>query len=73
MRFWDVNRGEIQVSERNMKEINTTNLREMESYVTQETYVFHDSIANNIAIGNLDATREEIIEAAKKHQSMNLL
>lgn len=66
MRFWDVNRGEIQVSERNVKEINTTNLREMESYVTQETYVFHDSIANNIAIGKLDATREEIIEAAKK-------
>ncbi len=66
MRFWDVNHGEIRVSGRNVKEINTANLRNIESYVTQETYLFHDSIANNIAVGNPDATREEIIEAAKK-------
>lgn len=38
----------------------------MESYVTQETYMFHDSIANNIAIGKPGATREEITWAAKK-------
>lgn len=38
----------------------------MESYVTQETYLFHDSIANNIAIGKPGATRNEIMEAAKK-------
>lgn len=38
----------------------------MESYVTQETYLFHDSIANNIAVGKVDATREEIMEAAKR-------
>ena len=38
----------------------------MESYVTQETYLFHDSIANNIAIGKPGATREEIIGAAIK-------
>ena len=38
----------------------------MESYVTQETYLFHDSIANNIAVGKPGASREEIMEAAKK-------
>lgn len=66
MRFWDVNHGRIQVSGQNIQDINTANLRDMESYVTQETYLFHDSIANNIAIGKSDATREEIVEAAKK-------
>lgn len=38
----------------------------MESYVTQETYLFHDSIANNIAVGKPGASRDEIMEAAKK-------
>lgn len=66
MRFWDVNHGRIQVSGQNIQDINTANLRDMESYVTQETHLFHDSIANNIAIGKSDATREEIVEAAKK-------
>ena len=66
MRFWDVQKGEITISGKNVKDINTANLREMESYVTQETYLFHDSIANNIAIGKPGATREEIMEAARK-------
>ena len=66
MRFWDVQDGQVSVSKRDIKEINTGNLRDMESYVTQETYLFHDSIANNIAVGKPGASREEIIEAAKK-------
>ena len=66
MRFWDVNRGEIQVDGQPIKRIPTGKLRDMESYVTQETHLFHDSIANNIAIGKPGASREEIIEAAKK-------
>lgn len=66
MRFWDVNQGEIHVSEAEIKKIPTKMLRDMESYVTQETHLFHDSIANNIAIGKPGATREEIMEAAKK-------
>ena len=52
--------------EKNVKKINTIDLRNMESYVTQETYLFHDSIANNIAVGGPGASREEIIAAAKK-------
>lgn len=66
MRFWDVNQGSITVDEEEIKQIPTKHLRNMESYVTQETHLFHDSIANNIAIAKKDATREEIMEAAKK-------
>lgn len=66
MRFWDVNSGEVSVSGKNIRSLNTANLRQMESYVTQETYLFHDSIANNIAVGKPGASREEIMSAAKK-------
>lgn len=66
MRFWDVNQGAITVDEEDIKHIPTKHLRNMESYVTQETHLFHDSIANNIAIAKPEATREEIMDAAKK-------
>lgn len=66
MRFWDVKQGSIIVDGEEIKKIPTKHLRDMESYVTQETHLFHDSIANNIAIAKPDATRVEIMEAAKK-------
>lgn len=66
MRFWDVNSGMIRIAEKDIRKINTKDLRDMESYVTQETYLFHDSIAYNIAVGKPEASREEIMEAAKK-------
>lgn len=66
MRFWDTNSGEITINGQNIKTIPTKYLRDMQSYVMQETHIFHDSIAANIAIGKPGATREEIIEAAKK-------
>lgn len=66
MRFWDTNSGKITINGQNIKTIPTKHLRDMQSYVTQETHLFHDSIAANIAIGKSGATREEIIEAAKK-------
>ena len=66
MRFWDVNKGNIKISEENVKEIPTKTLRNIQSYVTQETELFHDSIANNVAIGKPGAAREEIIKAAQK-------
>lgn len=66
MRFWDVTKGEAAISGRDIRSVNTSDLRNMESYVTQETCMFHDSIANNIAIGKPGASREEIMEAAKK-------
>ncbi len=66
MRFWDVQKGEILVDGTNVKKMPTKHLRDIESYVTQETQLFHDSIANNIAVAKPGASREEIIEAAKK-------
>ena len=66
MRFWDVNSGTLHVDGEDVRKIPTKYLRDMESYVTQETHLFHDSIANNIAIGKPGATREEIMEAARK-------
>lgn len=66
MRFWSVNKGKITVDGRDVNETPTKHLRDMESYVTQETHLFHDSIANNIAVGKPGASSEEIMEAAKK-------
>ena len=66
MRFWDVNEGSVSVDGEDVRKIPTRHLRDMESYVTQETHLFHDSIANNIAVGSPAASREAIIEAAKK-------
>lgn len=66
MRFWDVQRGSVKISDTDVSEINTGNLRDMESFVTQETQLFHDSIANNLRIAKLDATDEEIESACKK-------
>ena len=66
MRFWKVDNGSINISNKNIEEINTKNLRDMESYVTQETCLFHDSIFNNLRIGKLNATKDEVIEACKK-------
>lgn len=66
MRFWDVQGGSMSVDGTDVRKIPTRHLRDMESYVTQETHLFHDSIANNIAIAKPEASREEIMEAAKK-------
>lgn len=66
MRFWNVQSGKIRISETDIDNINTKNLRAMESFVTQETHLFHDSIKNNMRIAKLDATDEEIVGACKK-------
>ena len=66
MRFWAVAQGEVKISGQNVDAINTSNLRRLESFVTQETHLFHDSIRNNLRIAKLDATDEEIIAACKK-------
>lgn len=66
MRFWSVKQGQISISQQNIDDINTDNLRDIESYMTQETQLFKDTIANNIRIGKLDASDEDVIEACKK-------
>ena len=66
MRFWEVDKGAITIGGKNINEINTSDLRKMQSFVTQDTYLFNDTIANNIGIAKENATIEEIIAAAKK-------
>ncbi len=66
MRFWNVKDGQVMISDRNINDINTDNLRDLESYMTQDTQLFKDTISNNIRIGKLNATDEEVVEACKK-------
>lgn len=66
MRFWETDRGEVSISDRNINKVNTENLRNMESLVSQETHLFHDSIENNLRIAKADASMEEIENACKK-------
>ncbi len=66
MRFWKVQEGTVAISGRSVEEINTENLRQMESFVTQQTHLFHDSIRNNLRIAKQNATDEELIAACKK-------
>ena len=66
MRFWQTDAGTIQISGKSIDTVNTTDLRRMESYMTQETQLFHDSITNNVRVAKPDASMEEIENACKK-------
>lgn len=66
MRFYETKEGTIFYGEPPVNSIETKALRDHISYVTQETFLFHDTIENNIKIAKEDATREEVICAAKK-------
>ena len=66
MRFWDVDSGRLEISNQQIKEINTSSLRAAESFVTQETVLFHDSIERNLLFANPNATHEQVVEACKK-------
>lgn len=66
MRFWDADSGKVELSGREVREINTSCLRRLESFVTQETQLFHDTIENNVKVAKLDATHEEVVRACKK-------
>lgn len=66
MRFWDVNCGDIKLDNIDIKDVNTESLRNSQTLVSQETYLFNESIRENIKVGNEDASESDIIEAAKK-------
>ena len=65
-RFWDVNEGEIKIGGNNIKDYTVENLMDNISMVFQGVYLFEDTIENNIKFGNQNATREEVVNAAKK-------
>ena len=64
-RFYDVNKGSIVIDNKNVKEITKNSLRGLMGVVTQDSILFNDSVANNIALGTESKTREQIIKAAK--------
>ncbi|MEG0177543.1 amino acid ABC transporter ATP-binding/permease protein [Anaerorhabdus sp.] len=66
MRFWDVQEGVVSISNDDIRNINTKSLRDNQSYVTQETILFKDTIENNIKIANKNASKEDVVEACKK-------
>ena len=66
MRFYETSEGDICYGKTNIGEISTTALRSSISYVTQETFLFEDTIENNIKVAKEDAAREEVVAAAKK-------
>lgn len=66
MRFWDVEKGSIEIDNKNIKTIPTKSLRKAKSLVSQDTFLFNDTIENNLKIGKKYATREEIVSACKK-------
>ena len=65
MRFYDVNSGSIKVDGHDIRDFNRSELREMFGMVLQDTWLFKGSIEDNIRYGKLDATHEEVVEAAK--------
>jgi subfamily B ATP-binding cassette protein MsbA len=66
MRFYDPNSGAIRIDGQDLRSLTQDSLREQIGIVTQETFLFHESIYNNIAYGRLEATRDEIITAARQ-------
>ena len=66
MRFWNVDKGEISIGNENLKTIPTKTLRKSQTLVSQDTFLFNDTILNNIKMGDRDASFEDVIKAAKK-------
>ncbi len=73
MRFYDVNKGAILVDGHNVKDFNRSQLRELFGMVLQDTWLFSGTIMENIRYGRLDATDEEVIEAAKAAHIHNFI
>ncbi len=73
MRFYDPKKGTVKINERDLKKINTYELREMSSYMRQEADLFHDTIYNNLRIAKPDASLEEVKEACIKAHIHDLI
>ena len=73
MRFYDIDSGEIKIDGVNIEEYDKHSLRSLIGMVLQDSWLFSDTIANNIRYGNLDATDEEVIDASKQVYSDNFI
>ena len=72
-RFFDVTKGKILVDDVNIKDLNLSQYRKLLGMVTQESILFNDTIHNNMIIGKMNATQEEIINAAKISNSLEFI
>lgn len=66
LRFWDTTRGVVEISQEDIRQINTASLRDHESCMTQDTHLFVGTLAENILLAKPDATEEELAEACRK-------
>lgn len=66
MRFWDPRSGQVTAEGRDLRNLPTATLRQAQAFVTQDTDLFHDTIAENLCIAKPDATREELEAACRK-------
>ena len=73
MRFYDPKSGSIKINGESLPNINTRSLRDNMAYITQQTYIFNETIEENIRLARRDATLEEIMEAAKKASIHNFI
>lgn len=72
-RFWDVEQGKICIGGADIRQIPTAKLMDMVSFVFQDTFLFYDTLYENIAVGSPDATKEKVIAAAKAAQCHNFI
>ena len=72
-RFWDVNKGTVRLGGHDVREYDMDSLMENFSFVFQNVYLFHDTIANNIRFGQPDAPMEQVIAAARKARCHNFI
>ena len=73
MRFFTIDKGSIEYGNKNVNDIKTSSLRSNIAYVTQETFLFQDTIENNIKVAKENATREEVQQACKKASIHNFI
>ena len=64
-RFWDVNEGKVEIGGIDVKELDPEHLMEYMSFVFQDVTLFNDTVFNNIRVGNMNATEEQVMAAAK--------
>ena len=73
MRYWDVDNGQVALSEHDIKRINTTSLRNMQSAMSQETFLFDGTIRENLLIAKSDASDDELKDALVKASLIDLV
>lgn len=64
-RFWDVNKGQVEIGGIDVKELDPEHLMEYMSFVFQDVVLFNDTVYNNIKIGNMNATEEQVLAGSK--------